>query len=245
MQNLSQKEAQVRIEKLSREIDRLRYQYHVLDNPEMTDEVYSSLMEELRELEKKFPKFKSAYSPTQRVGGRPLDKFIKVKHVVRQWSFDDIFDFPELKKWEEKIKRMIEKTTTTSPFPSSDKEGWPEAGEVNFCCELKIDGLKMILTYEKGVFVRGATRGDGIIGEDVTENLKTIQSIPLKLNQPISCIVVGECCLPIRATRRPVLSVNWIPILWLRENWTVLFMTWNIWKIKTVFQKNRRKNWNF
>lgn len=194
MHNLSSTEAQIRIEKLSREIDRLRYQYHVLDDPEMTDEVYSSLMEELRGLEEKFPKFKSAYSPSQRVGGKPLDKFVKVKHAVRQWSFDDIFDFPELKKWEEKIERMIEKTTT-SPFPSSDKEGWPEAGEVGYCCELKIDGLKMILTYEKGVFVRGATRGDGVIGEDVTENLKTIQSIPLKLNQPISCIVVGECFL--------------------------------------------------
>jgi DNA ligase (NAD+) len=83
MQNLNSKEAQIRIEKLSREIDRLRYQYHVLDNPEVTDEVYSSLMGELRELEGKFPQFKSAYSPTQRVGGKPLDKFVKVKHVVR------------------------------------------------------------------------------------------------------------------------------------------------------------------
>lgn len=194
MQNLSPKEAQIRIEKLSREIDRLRYQYHVLDDPEITDEIYNSLMEELRKLENSFPQFKSAYSPTQRVGGKPLDKFVKLKHAVRQWSFDDVFDLEELKKWEEKIERMIEKTTTqASDYPSLLKEG--KKGEVDFCCELKIDGLKIILTYEKGVFVRGATRGDGVIGEDITENLKTIQSIPLKLNQPISCIVVGECFL--------------------------------------------------
>ncbi|MBU2028498.1 NAD-dependent DNA ligase LigA, partial [Patescibacteria group bacterium] len=182
MHNLSQKEAKTRIEKLSREIDRLRYQYHVLDNPEVTDEVYSSLMEELRELEEKFPQFKSAYSPTQRVGGKPLDKFVKTKHAVRQWSFDDVFDFPELAKWEEKIAKIQAKSIAV-------KE------KLDYCCELKIDGLKVILTYEKGIFVRGATRGDGTIGEDVTENLKTIRSIPLKLNQPISCIVVGECFL--------------------------------------------------
>jgi DNA ligase (NAD+) len=194
MHNLSQKEARIRIEKLSQEIDRLRYQYHVLDNPEMTDEVYSSLMEELRELEKNFPQFKTTHSPTQRVGGRPLDKFVKVKHAVRQWSFDDVFDFAELEKWEEKIERMIEKTTApTFGHSSFSEEGWGEV--VDFCCELKIDGLKVILTYEKGIFVQGATRGDGVIGENVTENLKTIQSIPLKLNQPISCIVVGECYL--------------------------------------------------
>jgi len=182
MHNLSQKEAQIRIEKLSQEIDRLRYQYHVLDNPEMTDEVYSSLMGELRELEGKFPKFKLAYSPTQRVGGKPLDKFVKVKHTVRQWSFDDVFDFTELKKWEEKIVKIQAKSNAA-------KE------ELDYCAELKIDGLKVVLTYEKGIFIQGATRGDGVIGENVTENLKTIQSIPLKLNQPISCIVVGECFL--------------------------------------------------
>jgi DNA ligase (NAD+) len=182
MHNLSQKEAQIRIEKLSREIDRLRYQYHILDNPEMTDEVYSSLMEELRKLEEEFPQFKSAYSPTQRVGGKPLDKFVKVKHVVRQWSFDDVFDFGELEKWEEKIAKIQAKSAAA-------------AEKMDYCCELKIDGLKIILTYEKGIFVRGATRGDGIVGEDVTENLKTVQSIPLKLNQVISCIVVGECFL--------------------------------------------------
>jgi DNA ligase (NAD+) len=182
MHNLSQKEAQIRIEKLSQEIDRLRYQYHILDNPEMTDEVYSSLMEELRKLEEEFPQFKSAYSPTQRVGGKPLDKFVKVKHIVRQWSFDDVFDFEELKKWEEKIEKIKNKSTASSE-------------RIDYCCELKIDGLKIILTYEKGIFVRGATRGDGIVGEEVTENLKTVQSIPLKLNQAISCIVVGECFL--------------------------------------------------
>ena len=194
MHNLSPQEAKIRIEKLSREIDRLRYEYHVLDNPEITDEIYDSLTKELRELEEKFPQFKVSFSPTQRIGGKPLDKFVKVRHIIRQWSFDDVFDFGELKKWEEKIQRMIEKNTTpASGFPSLDKEG--KKGEVGFCCELKIDGLKIILAYEKGVFVRGATRGDGTIGEDVTENLKTVQSLPLKLNQPVTCVVVGECFL--------------------------------------------------
>jgi len=203
MHNLSSKEAKIRIDKLSQEIDRLRYQYHVLNNPEVTDEVYSSLMAELRELEKNFPQFKLAYSPTQRVGGQPLDKFVKVKHAVRQWSFDDVFDFAELKKWEEKALRLISKSDLAyrqAGFLNSKQNSIRQLADkiqnsVDYCCELKIDGLKVILTYEKGIFVQGATRGDGIIGEDVTANLKTIQSIPLRLNQPISCIVVGECYL--------------------------------------------------
>ena len=100
---------------------------------------------------------------------------------VRQWSFDDCFDFDELKKWEEKVRRMIEKE------PSLKNE------KLEYCCELKIDGLKIVLTYKDGKFVQGATRGDGEIGEDVTQNLKTIHSIPLILPKPIDVIAVGEC----------------------------------------------------
>jgi DNA ligase (NAD+) len=171
-----------RVEKLSAEINKFRYEYHVLDKPDVTDEVYDSLMAELRTLEEKFPHLKLIDSPTQRIGGKPLSKFEKVKHRVRQWSFDDVFDFPELKKWDEKVKKMAEKELGKS-------------GDLEYVAEVKIDGLKIILTYEKGFFTQGATRGDGVIGENVTENLKTIHSLPLKLEHEISGIFVGECYL--------------------------------------------------
>ena len=106
---MDKKQAENRINKLSEEIDRLRYRYHVLDDPETTDVVYDSLMKELRALEGQFPKLKRAYSPSQRVGGEVLDKFEKVRHAVRQWSFDDAFSLPEMQKWEEKIKKLIKK----------------------------------------------------------------------------------------------------------------------------------------
>jgi DNA ligase (NAD+) len=183
MMNLSKIEAQKRIEKLSAEINRLRHEYHVLDKPDVTDEVYDSLTAELRELEDQYPKLKLADSPTQRIGGKPLDKFVKVKHQTRQWSFDDVFSLAELRKWEEKILRMQDK------IPEIQKE------KIEYVCEIKIDGLKMILTYADGIFVQGATRGDGIIGEDVTENLKTIQSVPLKLKKSLSGVFIGECFL--------------------------------------------------
>ncbi len=170
-----------RYKKLVKVVDQNRYLYHVLDKPEITDASYDSLMEELRVLEEKYPELKTPFSPTQRVGGEPLKEFKKVKHEVRQWSFDDCFSQDELKKWDEKVRRMIEKE------PSLKKE------KVEYCCELKIDGLKIILKYVDGKFMQGATRGDGVIGEDVTENLKTIKSIPLILPKPIDVIVEGEC----------------------------------------------------
>ena len=184
---MDENEAEKRIEKLRREIDYHRYLYHVKDNPEIADEIYDSLFEELRKLEKKFPKLRSSTSPTQRVGDKPLEEFKKVKHQVRQWSFDDVFDFDELQKWEEKIKRMISK--------SNLKVASHESCELEYCCEIKIDGLKIILTYENGIFVCGATRGDGVVGEDITQNLRTIQSIPLKIEQKIDLVAVGECWL--------------------------------------------------
>jgi len=190
---MDKKVAEIRAKKLAAEIDRLRYEYHVLDKPDVTDEIYDSLMAELRNLEEEFPAFRMADSPTQRIGGTPLKKFKKVKHRVRQWSFDDVFGAEELLKWEEKVKRMVEKVgaVITPPQPSPEYKG----GGREYVCEVKIDGLKIILTYENGIFVGGATRGDGVIGEDVTENIKTIRSIPLKLNYPINCVVVGECWL--------------------------------------------------
>lgn len=175
-------EAKKRIEALRKEIDMHRYAYHVLDAPKISDEVFDSLMEELISLEKEFSEFFSPASPTQRVGAQPLKTFKKVKHAKQQWSFDDIFDWEGLVAWSEKIKRMVEKTELKDE-------------ELDFVCEMKIDGLKMILTYENGILVGGATRGDGSVGEDVTSNLKTIQSVPLELNEKVDAIVVGECWL--------------------------------------------------
>ena len=179
-----------RIEKLRQEIDRHRYAYHVLDAPEIADTVYDSLFEELLALEKEFPEFQSATSPTQRVGGKPLKSFRKIRHAQKQWSFDDVFDYNELIEWDAKVKRLIEKSAINQNL--NDKN---TRYDLEYCCELKIDGLKIILTYENGKFFLGATRGDGAVGEDVTHNLRTIQSIPLELNEKIDATVVGECWL--------------------------------------------------
>ena len=203
MKETHKKAAEERIAKLRKEIDRHRYAYHVLDNPAMTDEVYDSLMEELRDLEEKFPRYDSKTSPTKRIGGVPLRKFKKVRHKVQQWSFDDVFDFESLQKWEEKVKRLARNAGVN-----------PNA--LSYCCEIKI-GLKIILTYKNGVFVRGATRGDGVIGEDVTQNLKTINSIPLELSEKVDCTVVGEAWMAQeelekinaqRAQRKEILFAN-------------------------------------
>ncbi len=185
---MNKQEAKNRIAKLSAEINKLRYEYHVLDKPDVTDVVYDSLTTELRELEEQFPDLRAVDSPTQKIGGKPLDKFQKVQHAVRQWSFDDVFSLKELVAWEEKVLRMVEKL-------EGGQSGKGGLGNVEYVAEIKIDGLKIILTYDRGIFVRGATRGDGVIGEDVTENLKTIYSLPLKLNQPVSGVFVGECFL--------------------------------------------------
>jgi DNA ligase (NAD+) len=166
--------------KLIKAIEQHQYLYHVLDKPEITDEAYDSLMRELLAIEEKNPELVSPLSPSQRVGGSTLKEFKKVKHEVRQWSFDDVFDFEELKKWDEKVKRMI------------DKEPGLKGEKLEYCLELKIDGLKVILTYKNGEFVEGATRGDGQVGENVTENLKTIKSIPFFLQEKAGVIVVGE-----------------------------------------------------
>jgi DNA ligase (NAD+) len=178
----SLKKVEDRIVKLREVIDRHRYLYHVLDAPEIGDTAYDSLIEELETLEATYPQFYSKNSPTQRVGGTPLESFEKVVHQVRQWSFDDIFDHDGLVKWDEKTKRFAE------------KQGFSADG-VTYCCEIKIDGVKMILTYEQGEFVRAATRGDGRIGEDITENVRTIASVPLILQEKIDIVVVGEVWL--------------------------------------------------
>ena len=175
-------EIKKRAEKLRKAIDDYRYRYHVLDDPTVTDESYDSLMAELREIEKEYPELKTPDSPTQRVGGEPLDKFEKVKHRKRQWSLDDAFSFEEMKDWEDRNRRILEKKGVKSNF--------------DYTVELKIDGLKIILDYENGILKNGATRGDGKIGEKVTENVKTIRSVPLRLKEDLDMTAVGECWLP-------------------------------------------------
>lgn len=174
--------AHQRIEHLRREIDRHRHLYHVLDQPEISDEAYDSLFRELVTLEAEFPEWRSDTSPTTRIGAEPRQQFRKVRHAVKQWSFDDCFDVAGLRAWEERTLRFLEKAGTM-------------ATTLEYMAELKIDGLKIVLTYEQGRFVRGATRGNGEVGEDVTENLRTIQSLPLLLSKPVDAIVVGEAWL--------------------------------------------------
>jgi DNA ligase (NAD+) len=179
------------------------HKYHTLDEPEISDEAYDSLLRELISLEEKYPELKNDTSPTQRVGSVPLKEFKKVRHEVRQWSYDDVFDFDELVKWDEKIKRLIEKDSSLDCHPREG--GDPSSGfrlELEYCVELKIDGLKMVLTYKEGEFVQGATRGDGEVGEDVTSNLKTIKSIPLTLSEKVDLTVVGECWLSKKELQR-------------------------------------------
>ncbi len=155
-----------RIQKLRTEIARLRELYHTEDRPDVTDAVYDSLNRELKILIQENPEFEDLNAPENRVGGRPLDKFEKVKHKTRMLSLNDAFSYDELYEWEERMKKLIPNKKLT------------------YFCEVKFDGLAASLIYENGVFVRGATRGDGFTGEDITQNLRTIKSIPLKLRQP-------------------------------------------------------------
>ncbi len=174
-----------RIEKLKSEIEHHRYLYHVLDRQEISDAALDSLKHELEELEKQHPEFLTSDSPTQRIGGVALDKFHKVKHEVSQWSFTDAFEFEEIKNFDERVRKMVEKNPSTS-------SGY----KVDYISEIKIDGLHIVFTYEKGLLKLAATRGDGKVGEDVTHNIRTIESVPLKLKKNIDIIVEGEVWMP-------------------------------------------------
>lgn len=158
------------------------YLYHVLDTPEISDEAYDTLLQELLLIEQEYPSLQTTDSPTQRVGAIVRDEFSKVRHKVPQWSFDNVFSPEELRAWGERIERHMERLRI-------------KKAAVAYTVEHKIDGLKIILEYEKGVFVRGATRGDGVVGEDITVNLRTINSIPLTLPEPVDIIVGGEAWL--------------------------------------------------
>ena len=166
-----------RIQQLTQQLLDANYRYYVLDDPQLLDFEYDALLRELEELEARYPQWKLPDSPTGRVGGEALSQFEKVTHSVPLMSLQDVFSEEELKE-----------------FLSKMKEANADAA---FCVEPKIDGLSVALEYENGVFVRGATRGDGSVGEDVTENLKTIRSIPMTIpDAPPRLIVRGEVFMP-------------------------------------------------
>ena len=164
-------EAKDRIEELRKKINYYSNLYYDEDNSPITDYEYDMMMNELKELEKENPDLKTKDSPTQKVGGHAREDFKKVTHEVPLKSLQDIFNFEDLHEFDKRIK---------------------EAGQTNYCVETKIDGLSCALKYEKGILVQGATRGDGFVGEDVTENVKKIKSIPHKLTEPIDITVRGE-----------------------------------------------------
>lgn len=170
--------AKKRIEGLRSELEKHRILYHIHDAPTISDEVYDSLMRELDSLEKKFPELDSPLSPTHRIGGDPIDKFEKVNHQVKQWSFDNVFNFDELKDWEERNQKILEKEEITN--------------KPTYVAEMKIDGLKVVLTYKDGILANAATRGNGEVGEDITENIKTVKTIPLTIPNNLSITVIGE-----------------------------------------------------
>jgi DNA ligase (NAD+) len=164
---MNKPEAKKRILQLREQISDMRYKYHVLDDPEVSDEVYDSLTRELKALEKQYPEFKDENSVLDRVGGQPLDKFMKVNHETPMLSLNDVFSFEELQAWQERIQKLL-----------------PVKTELQYYAELKLDGLAISLIYENGSLVRAATRGDGRVGEDVTLNARTIHTVPLKLAAP-------------------------------------------------------------
>lgn len=161
-----------KIDKLKAELQHHEYLYYVMDAPEISDIEYDMMMKELESLENEYPQYKTQDSPTVRVGGQAVDSFEEVRHEVPLLSLANTYNVDE-------VENFIQRTAKTVDKPE-------------FAVEFKIDGLSVALTYEKGLLVKGVTRGDGIVGEDVTANIKTVKSIPLKLKQPIDIIVRGE-----------------------------------------------------
>src|SRR2546423_3486030 len=181
--------AKVRVEELREQINHHAYRYHVLDDPEVSDVEYDELIRELAALEDRFPELITPDSPTQRVGATPADLFAPVAHRTRMLSLDNVFSKQELEAWATRLTKSV-----------GDRS--------RFACELKIDGVACALTYEDGVFVRGATRGDGATGEDITANVRTVRGVPMRLRRsgrrklPKILEVRGEMYLPVKAFER-------------------------------------------
>ncbi|WP_066057810.1 NAD-dependent DNA ligase LigA [Robertmurraya korlensis] len=174
---MDQQAAEKRVQELHVQLNQLNYEYHVLDQPTVSDAEYDQLLRELINLEETFPQLKSPDSPTQRVGGAVLDMFEKVQHQSPMLSLGNAFGEQDLLDFDRRVRQAV-------------------GDHISYVCELKIDGLAVSLRYENGLFIRGATRGDGTIGEDITSNLRTIKSIPLRLKEPVSIEVRGEVFMP-------------------------------------------------
>ncbi|MFC0477078.1 NAD-dependent DNA ligase LigA [Robertmurraya beringensis] len=174
---MDQQAAEKRVQELHVQLNQLNYEYHVLDQPTASDAEYDQLLRELINLEETFPQLKSPDSPTQRVGGAVLDMFEKVQHQSPMLSLGNAFGEQDLLDFDRRVRQAV-------------------GDQISYVCELKIDGLAVSLRYENGLFIQGATRGDGTIGEDITSNLRTIKSIPLRLNKPVSIEARGEVFMP-------------------------------------------------
>ena len=170
-----------RMDELRAELSHHANLYYTHDAPVISDEAYDALARELLELEQKHPELKHSKSPTEQVGGKILEGFSKTEHLVPQWSYDNVFSLNELAQWDERNRKILEKASNTKA-----RTAW------QYCCELKIDGLKIVLTYQDGLLKVGATRGDGTIGEDITENIRMIKSIPQKISDKRTLVVIGE-----------------------------------------------------
>ena len=169
--------AEKKIDNLRHLLNQYNYEYHVLDQPTIPDAEYDQLLKELIKLEEAFPELITSDSPSQRVGGQVLDLFTKVRHESPMLSLSNAFNENDLRDFDRRVRQGV-------------------GDEFSYVCELKIDGLAVSLKYENGLFIQGATRGDGTIGEDITANLKTIRSIPLSLLEPITIEVRGEAFMP-------------------------------------------------
>ncbi|MBR1718610.1 MAG: NAD-dependent DNA ligase LigA, partial [Bacilli bacterium] len=165
-----------RIEELVNILNEASKNYYELDMPTITDQEYDDLYRELENLEKKYPELILSNSPTKRVGGKVIDEFSKVEHSVPMMSLGDIFNEDEVREFDERVKKTI-----SNP---------------NYVCELKIDGLSVSLLYKDGRLVRGATRGNGVVGEDITHNVETIKNIPLTIDFKDEIEVRGEIYMP-------------------------------------------------
>ncbi|MFH1889961.1 MAG: NAD-dependent DNA ligase LigA [Candidatus Kuenenbacteria bacterium] len=181
---MTKQQVQKRIQKLKEQFQEIDYAYFVLDKPIVSDAVRDSLKKELKNLEDQYPEFITSDSPTQRIGGKALGKFKKIQHKDRKYSLEDVFELDEVFNFDKRVKKFLE---------------LPQNEDIQYTCELKIDGLNITFIYQKGIFKHAITRGDGIIGEDVTSNIRTIQSVPLRLKKEIDIQVGGEVYMPIKS----------------------------------------------
>jgi DNA ligase (NAD+) len=175
--------AAARVRELREQLEYHNHRYYVLDNPEISDAEYDAMMRELKELEAAYPELVTPDSPTQRVGGAALEGFAKVEHEIPMLSLANAYGADDLREFDRRVRAAV-------------------GDDVRYVCELKIDGLAVSLRYENGILVRGATRGDGEVGEDITANIRTIRNVPLRLRQPVSIEVRGEAYMPKREFER-------------------------------------------